>query len=98
MWQQIVKFKYLKSDSINTVKHKQSDSAIWADLLKVKDLYLQGRKMIIKDGRNTLFWKDTWLFDKPLNIVYPNLFKLCEQKNMTVQHVKHDCLGVTFTR
>jgi hypothetical protein len=43
LWQKIVKFKYLKNYSIHSVKHKQSDFAIWADLLKIKDIYLQGR-------------------------------------------------------
>jgi len=41
MWQEIVKFKYIKEDSICTVKHRQSDSPIWADLLKVRKIYLQ---------------------------------------------------------
>jgi hypothetical protein len=40
LWQQIVKHKYLKNDTISSVKHKQSDSPIWADLLKVRDLYI----------------------------------------------------------
>jgi len=58
LWQQIIRFKYLKNNSICSVKHKQNDSAIWAELLKVKDVYLQGRKMVISDGSNTLFWKE----------------------------------------
>lgn len=44
LWQKIVKFKYIKNGSICDVSHKQFDSAIWADLLKVKNVYLQGRK------------------------------------------------------
>jgi hypothetical protein len=58
LWQQIIRFKYLKNNSICSVKHKQNDSVIWANLLKVKDVYLHGRKMVISDGSNTLFWKD----------------------------------------
>lgn len=50
IWQQIIRFKYLKNDSICNVKHRQSDLAIWVELLKVKDAYLQGRRMIINDG------------------------------------------------
>jgi len=53
VWQKIIKHKYLKSDSILDVSHKQSDSAIWADLLKVKDIYLQGRKKVVRDGKTT---------------------------------------------
>jgi hypothetical protein len=55
LWQKIVRFKYLRNDSICTVKHRQTDSAIWADLLKIKDIYLLGRVMKIRNGQNTLF-------------------------------------------
>jgi hypothetical protein len=47
LWQKIVKFKYLKNGSLLDVTHKQSDSAIRADLLKVKNLYPQGRKKVV---------------------------------------------------
>jgi hypothetical protein len=37
------------------VKHRQNDFAMWSDLLKIKDIYLQGRQVKIGDGKNTLF-------------------------------------------
>jgi hypothetical protein len=40
LWQEIVKFKYIKEKSICTVKHRQSDSPIQADLLKIRKIYL----------------------------------------------------------
>lgn len=55
LWQDIVKFKYLKKDSICTVKHRQNDSAIWSDLLKVRNIYLQGRKMVRKPCFGKIF-------------------------------------------
>ena len=39
---------------------KQGDSPVWKDLLKVKQIYLQGRIMVVGDGRSTDFWHDTW--------------------------------------
>lgn len=54
LWQRIIKFKYLKEESMCTVKHKQNDSPMWTDLLKIKYIYLQGRKMVIKNGKKTL--------------------------------------------
>jgi hypothetical protein len=50
LWQEIVRFKYLKNDSIHTVRHRRNDSAIWFDLLKIKDVYLQERKMVVRNG------------------------------------------------
>lgn len=98
LWQKIIKFKYLKNESLCTVKHKQTDSAVWSDLLKIKNIYLQGRVRKIKNGQNTLFWKDRWLFDQPLSDVFPELFAMCLQPNMSVAVLKSNPAAVTFTR
>lgn len=98
IWQELIRYKYLKHDSVCTVKHRQSDSAIWSDLLKVSDVYLQGRKMIIRNGQKTLFWKDKWLYEKSLELLFPDLFAMCLHQNITVEKVKNDPTAVTFTR
>lgn len=36
LWQEIVRYKYLRNNSIHTVSHKLNDSPIWSDLLKVR--------------------------------------------------------------
>lgn len=98
LWQQIVRFKYLNTESICTVSHRQSDSPIWSDLLKIKNVYLQGRKIETRNGKNTLFWLDSWLYDKPLDVLFPDLFKLCEQQKVTVSQVKTIPNLLSFTR
>ena len=50
LWQRIVRYKYLRNNSIHNVSHKLNDSHIWSDLLKVKEVYLLGRDVSIKDG------------------------------------------------
>lgn len=98
LWQQIIHFKYLNGKQVCTVKRGQTDSTMWSDLLKIRDVYLQGRQLNVGNGKRTLFWKDAWLFDKPTNLVFPDLFKLCEQPNITVLQVKNNPSGVAFTR
>jgi hypothetical protein len=98
LWQQIINFKYLSGKSICTVKHRQNDFAMWFDLLKIKDIYLQGRQVKIGASKNTLFWRDSWLYDKPLYLTFPDLFKLCEQPDATVYQAKFNLNGLTFTR
>lgn len=94
LWQKIVKFKYLKNSSICTVRHRQNDSPIWSDLLKIRNIYLQGRRM----EKETLFWKDIWLYDQPLYILYPDLFAMCQKPDLTVFQVIADIHSVTFSR
>lgn len=90
--------KYIKNASICNVKHKQTDSPIWSDLLKIRDIYLQGRKMCVRNGKKTLFWKDRWLCKQPLCLLYPDLFKMCQQQDITVAEVRKDPKLITFTR
>jgi hypothetical protein len=44
LWQEIVSLKYIKNTPICLIKNKYSDSPVWIDLLKVRHIYLQGRK------------------------------------------------------
>ena len=73
LWQQIIKYKYIKNGSITTVSHRQNDSAVWNDLLKIKDVYLYGRQKKWLTMVNTLFWKDTCCLINP----YINSFIIC---------------------
>jgi hypothetical protein len=74
LWQEIVKAKYLQNKTIFSVSHKNTDSAIWADLLKVKDLYLQGRSIRMNNGQKTRFWSDPWLYNKSIQNIAPVFF------------------------
>jgi len=48
LWQDIVRHKYLRNNSIHSVSHRLTNSAVWYDLLKVKDYYLFGRGICTK--------------------------------------------------
>lgn len=79
-----MKAKYLQNKRVTTVTYKLDDSPMWTDLIKARDLYLRGRKVKVKNGKQMLFWKDTWLFDKPIYMLAPVLFDWCSNKNITV--------------
>jgi hypothetical protein len=84
LWQEIIKSKYLRRGTVGSVTHKIGDSPVWKDLLKVKNIYLKGRTVNVRNGRGTSFWTDTWLNDKPLCYLFPILFSLCADKNISV--------------
>jgi hypothetical protein len=84
LWQEIVRTKYMQGKGVSTMNHRLDDSPLWSDLLKVKDLYLKGREIKVENGKQTLFWKDIWLFDKPICILAPVLFDWCSDKNIIV--------------
>ena len=84
LWQEIVKFKYLKNQSIHKVGHKLNESPMWSDVLKIKHIYLQGRSVSIGNGMMTKFWLDPWVYKEPLSVIAPILFELCDNKNIPV--------------
>lgn len=96
--QHIVKHKYLKKDNISTVKHKQNDSSMWADRLKIRNLYLQGRKITIGNGKKALFWKDSWLYEQPICVLFPELCKMAQQQNATVAEAVLAPHNLSFSR
>ena len=56
LWQDIIKAKYLKGRLISSVKHIRDDSPTWTDLLKIRMVYLRGRRIHTRNGKKTLFW------------------------------------------
>lgn len=66
IWQDIIRAKYLRNCLLSTVKHKLDDSPVWRDLLKVRHIYLRGRKSKANSGEKTLLWYDDWLQGGPL--------------------------------
>lgn len=98
LWQDIVRHKYLRNNSVHSVTHRLNDSPVWYDLLEIKEVYLLGRKKCTKDGCHTRFWKDSQVYQQPLCLVAPDLFELCECKDITVKNARNGEIPITFRR
>jgi hypothetical protein len=66
LWQDLVKLKYVKGTPVCLIKNGLSDSSIWCGLLKVRHIYLRGRKFKVNNGKLVSFWLDSWFEDKPM--------------------------------
>jgi hypothetical protein len=42
--------KYLSNSCVFSASHGKKDSALWTDMLHIKDIYISGRKMAVGDG------------------------------------------------
>jgi len=98
LWQDIVRKKYLQGSLVGSVNHRLDDSHVWTDLLKVKHIYLEGRVMKTGQGKHTSFWFDKWLTDKPLCLMYPVLFYLCQEKTISVHEFLRSHGDLRFSR
>jgi hypothetical protein len=75
---------YLNKSCVYLARHKAHDSALWLDMLHVKDIYLSGRSMRVRNGERTHFWGDTWCGSTPLKDQLPLLFNICNEFDVTV--------------
>jgi hypothetical protein len=71
---------------VSEVKHRIDHSPCWRDLLKIKDLYLASRKIMIGTGGLARFWKDTDFYERPLSETFPELYNICNDHNILVNN------------
>jgi hypothetical protein len=90
--------KYVHGNSILNIGPKVSDSPVWSDMLKVREYYIQGRQVITRSGDKTRFWEDSWLFETPLAMSKPNLYDMCNDKNILVRDVIEKNAQLDFRR
>jgi hypothetical protein len=76
LWQDIVKIKYAKKFPTCAIPNRLSDSPIWTDLMKVRNIYLKRRDIKSRNGKLVSFWLDPWLENTPLCQAYPILYEL----------------------
>jgi hypothetical protein len=67
-------------------------------LLKVKDLYLAGKKVKIGVGNLARFWEDSWLYERPLADCYPELYSICHDQHVLAQHCCEKQWQLSFRR
>jgi hypothetical protein len=81
LWQSHVKANYKITHGIWRVNLKANDSPVWRNLLRIKGIYLQGRKMVIGNGKSTDFWHDAWCGVRPLCEQFPLMFSVNDQQS-----------------
>jgi hypothetical protein len=72
---------------ISQIEEKPGMSQFWSGLVKVKEIFYKFCKRIVVSGNKTRFWEDIWHGGKPLSEVFPRLFNLSMNHNVTVQRV-----------
>jgi hypothetical protein len=62
-----------------------NDSPYWKALLKVKDTYIVGRKVVPGNGDTCRLWKDPFVNNIPLCEQFPILFYLCQSQDISLK-------------
>jgi hypothetical protein len=59
----------------------------YKSLLTIREEVSRGMKYTPRNGRKTRFWLDTWSGVCGLNLMFPNLFAICNQQEWTIDRV-----------
>jgi hypothetical protein len=84
LWRKIVRVKYFCNYTVSSVKPKFNDSSCWKAILKVKDIYMKGMKVILNNGELVRFWKDHWSGEIPMCACFPALFDVYQNQDCSI--------------
>ncbi|XP_021979164.1 uncharacterized protein LOC110875275 [Helianthus annuus] len=75
----------------NLIPLKKSIPGVWKNIRTVDGILSkeginisEKLKVTVGDGKNTKFWKDSWLTNQPLKNIFPDLFRLAKHKDSFV--------------
>ena len=76
IWQNLLRNKYLKNQTIVQVQKKAGDFHFWVRLVKVKDTFINFGTFRLNDGKQIRFWEDKWIGNHTLSQQYPALYNI----------------------
>ena len=87
VWQEIIHNKYVGSKAISQVYWKPGHSHYWSGVMKAKEFFFQFGTFSVRDSSQIRFREDNWLGTTPLNVQYPNLYRIVRHKFVTIKQV-----------
>jgi hypothetical protein len=98
IWVTIIRAKYRDADNLFEGSG-QGGSQFWKSLHKIKHFFKLGAKHLIGNGRRTFFWTDWWCQDRPIKEIFPDLFNICADPNISVAAaLESGDLNIVFRR
>lgn len=78
----MIRAKYLRRDTVTSVRVKFGDSPIWKAIMKVKEHYLAGRGVVLNSGNIARVWVDPLNNNPPLRFKFPVLYNICNDQEI----------------
>ena len=67
-------------------------SQFWSGILNTRKWLNLGSEWLVGEGTHIFFWLDVWQGDCPLKVIFAELFRICNQREMLIAALKH--LGI----
>lgn len=67
LWARVITAKYMRKEGdVHRFKEKHGSLNLWKGICKAKRILNDGIRKIVRSGKDTCFWTDIWIKDKPL--------------------------------
>uniref|UniRef100_J3MPR6 Reverse transcriptase zinc-binding domain-containing protein n=1 Tax=Oryza brachyantha TaxID=4533 RepID=J3MPR6_ORYBR len=93
----VLKNKYMRSTGFFQY-NSSSSSMFWQGLQKIRIWVERGSKWKVGDGSHIFFWRDVWHGEVPLKNIFPYLFEICDQQDISVKEVRSCVNCLSFRR
>ncbi|KAJ1276980.1 hypothetical protein BS78_05G258700 [Paspalum vaginatum] len=94
----LLRRKYLGGNSVAQQKKRGNVSQFWQGVMNVSSWYEQGLGWKCESGALIRFWEDVWMEECPLKLCYPNLYTICQNKNISVAEAFEKAWNFDFRR
>ena len=98
LWQRIVRGRYFRNKTVANIRSRFSDSPSWKSIMKVKDVYIAGRKVNINKGDLARVWHDPWVDNGILREHFPVLYDICQDQDCTIASFVDNDYNLPFRR
>ncbi|KAJ1255620.1 hypothetical protein BS78_K181300 [Paspalum vaginatum] len=94
----LLRRKYMGEKGVLQQKSRGGASQFWQSLWEAKDWYEKVLGWKCESGIRVRFWDDVWLDECPLRVSYPNVYKICDDKNISVADAHSRGWNLSFRR
>ncbi|XP_047259928.1 uncharacterized protein LOC124892763, partial [Capsicum annuum] len=85
LWKKVIKLKYGELDGwVTKEANNPYRVTVWRSIRCWWPILLNHTTISVNDGGRTAFWKDKWLGNRSLSVVFPDLFDLVLNQNSNV--------------
>ncbi|WMV24736.1 hypothetical protein MTR67_018121 [Solanum verrucosum] len=88
IWVRVIQAKYEKIDHWKTKEVTSTYGiSLWRSIRNLWHCFFQRTRFNVNNGRKILFWEDNWLGNGSLKQLFPDIYLLNQQHEVTVQEV-----------
>lgn len=81
----VSKYESTQQDRETKKPKQQNNYGVWKGIYSLLNTFKQCTILKVGDGNSIRFWEDHWVGEHPLNVTFPNIYRISSAKNWTIR-------------